>query len=387
MKDPFKKNIVWLTEFHQKSNILNEVCEKISYSNMQGMLWESNTDSEVSSKDFYSLRKFPSFLQIQLRKNTGYISRGYPSVKGFTIDMSLNKGVEDYMRSQFHKKVRAHQMRALRRFEHCFDLRQERYYGHIDEEKCMYLLEELRKMIAKRFKQRQQESDTLKVWDTIEKNTYNHVMEKKASIFVITHRQKPISISISYHYDKLFFYYITSYDTDYAKFSIGNIMIMKQLAWCYEQGFKYFDMGWGELDYKRRWCNLTYYYSHIFIFPRSSLPGRLWSFILGSKTTVMAYLLNRGYNKKYHRLKDKLRGNKQSGASFYKGKADPIRPVNSTNGEQGTKVDPAMYPGLSYHIYNFLYSTQEKFMDVKLYQLTTSKFKIRAVSHEQIIEL
>ena len=382
-----EKNITWLTEFHHKTPILDEVCERITYRDGQGKLWVANTEPATpNNKVAYSLEKFPSYLQPVFREKKAYRTLEFPSVKGFAIDMASFSNLEDYMRAQFDKKVRGHQTRAMRRLEHSYDLREARYYGNIDKDECDSLLNQLKSMIVHRFKQRQQQSDTLKVWDTIEKTTYNHILDKKASLLVLYHGNQPLSISISYHYDQLFFYYITSYDTNFAKFSIGNIMIMKQLDWCFKNGYQYFDMGWGDLDYKRRWCNLVYQYHRYILIPRNSITILFKALTQGYRTTIMAYLLNRGYNKKYHRFKARLQGKKQAEVPFFKGKAGSLRKINSTDAAEGTKVDPAMFPVLSYHINNFLYASQEKFEDIKLYQLASSKFIIRAKYHEQSIE-
>ncbi len=384
MSGLLKKNITWLTEFHQKTAILETVCNNITYKDGKEDLWVSAAGSASPGKmTAYSLKGFPSYLKPSFRDNKKYTIKRYPSVKGFAIDMASNSDLEDYMRAQFNKKVRAHQMRALRRFEHCFELRQERYFGHIDEEVCEHLLKELRTMIVRRFQQRRQESDTLKSWEKIANTTYNLVLEKKASIFVIYHGNKAVSISVSYHYDKLFFYYVTSYDTDYAKFSLGNIMIIKQLEWSYENGYRYFDMGWGDLDYKRRWCNLVYNNTHFFIFPRNSPQAWMWSSLKGNKTRLMAYLLNRGYNKYYGRLKAKLLPRSKNKSDLVRSVPGPIVKGESREFDSYSPIMPSEHPGLNYYINTFLYLSQEEYSAVKVYRVENNRFLIRAGLHSQ----
>ncbi len=226
-------------------------------------------------------------------------------------------------------------------------------------------------MIKKRFKERGEENDALKNWDAIEKTTYDLILEKKASLAVIKHGDVPIAIALSYHYNSVFFYYIPSYDIDYGKFSLGNIMIYKQLEWCFKNGHQYFEMGWGDLDYKRRWSNYIYNCEHHLLYSKNSVKYRINALIEGNKTSLIAYLISKNVNKKYKNIKAYISLKKRKDHLTYNYNLSAVEPTAiPENLVEIALESPTSFP-LKMALNDFCYTYEERFSNLKLFKLET----------------
>ncbi|MGB5781668.1 MAG: GNAT family N-acetyltransferase, partial [Eudoraea sp.] len=229
------------------------------------------------------------------------------------------------------------------------------------------------KMIIKRFQQRNQENDALKKWEDIQSTIYDLIISKKASLFVIYHNKKALAISLSYHFNNVFFYYIPSYDLDYSKFGLGNIMIYKQLEWCIAHDYRYFDMGWGYLDYKRRWCNYIHTYDNHLIFSKTSIIVYLMSIWEGNKTRLKAYLLSGKLKTFFDKTKSLFI------VKVYNNNNYSFQNLgNSTSLEGLIQLDLDNEKNFHFKIIqnDFIYYTEEYYSDVKLYRGSKQDFFI-----------
>ena len=111
---------------------------------------------------------------------------------------------------------------------------------------------------------------------------------------------------IKKNFKLLLFGYISSYDIDYYKFGLGNLLIYKQLDWCIENGYNHFDMGWGDLKYKKWWSNNIYQFNHHIVFPKNSPLALFWTVWNGNKTAIIAFLISKGVNKYSRKIKNLL---------------------------------------------------------------------------------
>jgi hypothetical protein len=275
--------------------------------------------------------------------------------------------MNDYMQLQFQKKARGNVLRAVRRLETCFPIRYQRFYGQISPEECGKLMERLKDMIFTRFLERNEESDTLKIWDAISGGIYDQILSRKASLYVIYREDTPVCISVAYHYHNFFFYYITSYDTDYAKFSPGTIMLYKQLEWCIDNKYRYFDLGYGDLEYKKWWSNHIYKLERFMFFPKNSPAFYLLSSWEGNKTTFIAFLIGRKVNiyyKKVVRIFAKPGQNVKPTPGFH---FEPVQDLRSYGNLETIDPEAERNSFLKPILYDFLYHSRKHISEVKLH--------------------
>jgi hypothetical protein len=182
---------------------------------------------------------------------------------------------------------------GMKRLESCFDINHKIYYGEIDELEYAFLFSQFERMIKMRFEQRKQEHVGFKRWDLYKENVYNLILKKRASLFVIYDKKKPIVIDLNYHFDNILDSAMSSYDIDYSKFGLGNIALLKQLEWCFDNNFKRVDLRWGEVPYKRLWCNVIEEYKCDVIYNKNNPTDMLLAFAISNIVNFKKILIDR----------------------------------------------------------------------------------------------
>ncbi len=253
----------------------------------------------------------PDYLKTKLKNEDELQLKIFHQQKGYAADLSNFQDVESYLKSQFKNNAKTIR-RYVNRLESCFDIEYKLFYGQMDKNEYDQLLQVLRSMIIQRFQQRNEQSKSLMEWERTVALTYPLILNKRASIFVIYESGKPIEIAINYHFKQILFSYISSYDIDYAKFGLGHVEIYKQLEWCLKNNFNRFEMGWGDLDYKRRWSNHIYNFEQHLFYQKKSYPAKIKFKIKELTIRAKLYLISKNVHIHVRNLKKQLRPNKSS---------------------------------------------------------------------------
>jgi len=364
-----------LPELHLKCDIMNECCDRISLVNSEDIVWLSKKDTDIKKLEsiLYAIKIVPKYLNVQFYNDKRFSVKKYSSIKGFAINLDGYSDIDNYLTYQFRRKAKGNILRSIRRLEKSYNIKYKRYFGKADKAEVDSLMILLKKMILKRFQQRHQKNDALNRWEDIQSTIYDLIINKKASLFVIYHNKKALAISLGYHFNLVIFYYIASYDVDYSKFGLGNIMIYKQLEWCITNDYRYFDMGWGYLDYKRRWCNYIHIYDNHLIFSNTSIIVYLMSIWEGNKTRLRAYLLSSKLKTFFDKTKKLLivKSNNNSNYNFQN-----LDYSISLEGlvQLDLKNEKNFHFGVIKN--DFIYYTEEYYSDVKLYSGPKQEFFI-----------
>lgn len=261
-----------------------------------------NPSVPQGNMDSYSLRLMPYYVQFaNIPKQ--YCLKKVPQFNwGHSIDLKGFPSVDDYMESQFKSKTRSIIKRYIKRLEICFPISYRYYYGEMEHGEYTRIFESLEQMILNRFEQREETHKEMWRWKALKDSTYDLILSKKASFFVIFDGNTPIEISLNYHLEGILFSSISSFDTDYTKFGLGHVEIYKQLEWCLQNGCSIFEMGVGGMDYKRRWSNRIYQFDHCILFPKKTSFSKFVGTMEYWRIQVKEYLKS----KKINELKDTL---------------------------------------------------------------------------------
>lgn len=370
--------IIWLTDLPLRNSSLYECSPGFRYKDETMDPWPpEDQQPPAPGRAAYSIKNIPEYMEVRFHEQQGYALRTYRTVSSYAIDMKDYANADSYMLQHLGKKVRGNILRSVRRLEKCFDINYTVYHGSISQEEYNALVNRLREMIIVRFKERKQQSNTLKSWDKITSGLFELINDRKASIFVISHDKIPICISVGYDMGKLFFYYITSYDTDYSKFSLGHVMLYKQLEWCFNKGFRYFEMGWGDLEYKRRWSNYQYRLLNHEYYPENSFSGKIYAFIEVCKSRFFAYLIFKKVNVPFRKFKQMVRTLSEKKEAVYITSAEDRERGRCM--ETGMPIDPASqhYKFLKPFLNEFLYATEEKYAATGIYRLNARTFVLQ----------
>lgn len=260
---------------------------------------------------------------------------------GYSILLKKEFNIDAYLKKQFKSNYRNLKKRHLR-LENCFNVRYSVFHGNIKKEEYLFLMESLKKMLVRRFSQRKDKNEKLEEWDELLLNTYNQIIKKSASLFVIYDGDLPINISLNYHFDEIMFGAISSYELEYYKFGMGSIEKIKLLEWCLSNGYKILEFGYGDLEYKRTWCNYIYKFKYQVIYNRKSILAILFAKMELLKLSLKEFLKAKKIDVHYKSLKSRI---------ITKKSKEPLVTTN-IDYERSTVTDPNVYGDLKKITYN-----------------------------------
>jgi len=324
----------------------------------------------------YSNRLSPNYLKYSISKKTYKFNKIKQTNKGFVIDLAESSNAQEYINFHLSQNSRRTLKRAFHRLENSFNISYKMYYDNISKEEYDTLLNALETMLDKRMKQKNVKNEKLDKWKLIKENFYNELKKKNASIFVIYDSKIPVGISLYYLIDKVVFGYIFSFDIDYLKFGLGHVNTFKQIEWCYKNNYKVMELGYGDQDYKRKWCNRIYNFEHHILYKRNSVQGNILGKIEYSKIYIKEFLKRKRVDTYLKRLKRKR--SYDSVDSEFKVVFNEFLETDKSLvcNEIDWKSDEFKF--FKKIIYDFLYRYQENVNDVKLFSFD-KQFKMYCI--------
>ena len=287
------KKLNFTQDFFEKQ-ILSPYYVAIRNTYSDSIFFNPNTNEKLidDHNDISVVEFIPPFIDLDLEtKQLPLSSFKYKYFKGFMCELNNTDNLQDYMNVQLGKKGVKKILSRLKRLETCFDITYKTFIGDIDESECLSLMQNLGFMIEKRFKQRGDTNNFLNNWDFYRTSAYKMINDNKACLFVIYNNNKPIVISLNYLYQNIFESAISSYEIDYAKYGLGNIIVMKKLEWCFNNNYCVFNMRFGDYPYKRMWCNTVFDYESHVIYNRKSLLQTLKAIFIKNKNQLKFFLI------------------------------------------------------------------------------------------------
>lgn len=262
-------------KFEQQHFVPDYVKEIRFEPNDKRIYWNHSSDNK-SEADVYHLQLVPSYLNLMYYGMEGFRKKTIVEhdMAGSGIFLGGHGSISELIQNQLSKSFRKNLKRALERFEHCFDVKYAMYFGAIEKENYKALMDKLREMYLLRFKQLGQTHIAVYTWGTFYKKCYDLINSRKASLMVIYADDVPVDITLAFHYDTLFFSVVSAYDLDYSKFSLGHISIYKEVEWCFENDYVFYDLGHGaEMPYKQKWVNMDYEFENQILYKKGSLKS------------------------------------------------------------------------------------------------------------------
>ncbi|AXP82450.1 hypothetical protein CJ739_3388 [Mariniflexile rhizosphaerae] len=357
--------------FHKEN--FKALCTGVTY-NACNVVYNTNTPNNKTAQKTHAFKLLPEYVTIHPKAN--YKIKSIPQHNmGYAISLEHMASVEEYLQKHFNSKKRNIIKRFVNRLEHCFHITYKLYIGNISKEKYTTIMQALHQMIIQRFDERNEQHKNLNEWEYLLNNTYQQILEKKASLFVIYNNEQPIEISLNYHFDKILFSYISSYHTDYSKFGLGHVEIYKQLEWCIENGYVLFEMGVGGMDYKRRWSNLIYQYHQYIIYNPHAKLNTIEATLKHGFYSLKEYLKAKGFNEIIPLVLQKLKNNnKKETTALYTALDILKQPINREAVQNMEEINPTdtAHAALNRYRNDFLYTSLEHEQHTKVYHATNT---------------
>lgn len=326
-----------------------------------------NPSHSIQPKSFYSHRLIPEYFKLTI-SNPAFKLKIIPEQNwGYSIFLKKQDTMEAFMKRTFNSKKRNIFTRYVKRLETCFNIRYQLFHGEMSRTEYVFIMKALHSMIVNRFEERREVHKNLSEWNELIETTYPEILNKKASLFVIYEDDKPIEVSLNYHYDHILFSYISSYDINYSKFGLGHVEIYKQVEWCIKNQYILFEMGVGGMDYKRRWSNNVYQYRHYIIYKRYTL--KLLAFIL--KIRLKEYLKSKKINEIVPKIKNSFKKQAKLKSNVECSEIQILKTLDTTE-YQTIDTQLENYNFLNKHIHDFLYTTENHKNNITVYKHQSS---------------
>jgi len=261
----------------------------------------------IENKSFV-LQDVPGYVNLILNQHQRKLStHTIPTQQTHVIELDRYSDGNQYMEQHFGPKTRSALRRYKKRLEECFDIRYEAYQGNIDKKWYNEIFEQLRTLMTRRFKEKNEENYELPHLDEIKADLYPMLLQNRATLFVIYANGEPVSIRINMMKDKLAFYILSAYDPDYDVFRLGKLDMWKNISWLINQGYTTYDLLKGYAYIKEKWADRTYANNLVFVNEASNLWNRLKFFVtltsVRFRHTMVKKLKYIGLDKIIHRIK------------------------------------------------------------------------------------
>lgn len=371
MLDFLKLKYNFTEDFFTKRLIYPFYGNVLNTTNNENYFNKITTSEKVSKNKIYVVNHIPPYFDLKIHKELPFNLYKISQLNGYLANLEGYTSIDNYLKDQFGSKSRSKMRMYLRRLETCFDIRYELFYGNIEKEEYEYLFGQLHDLIVRRFAQRGNTHESLANWKLLKKISYSMILNKEASLFVIYDNKKPIDICLNYHHQNILHNSIRSYDIDYSKFKLGYIDILKQIDWCIKNDYKIFDLSYGDLEYKRRWCNVTYQFEQHVLYNRNRFGKKIVAYIivelLALKGTLKKYKVHIFYQKAKSLFKRK---NKVSKVKLEEPVFQILEVTKILLDENITKIDITKeeYSFLRKPTYDFQFLNTESSENVRVYK-------------------
>tara|TARA_R110002050_G_scaffold296426_1_gene456397 strand:- start:44332 stop:45495 length:1164 start_codon:yes stop_codon:yes gene_type:complete len=304
---------------------------------------------------------------------------------GYAANLNDSNSIEDYIAKYCNKKFRNNIKRSVKRLELSFNINYKMFFGNISNDEYKYFMNLFHEMLNIRFQQLNVRNISLENWEHYNNIAFNAINNKEASLFIIFNKEEPIAFSLNFHFNNIFYSAIPTFNLDYYKFTLGNVVNYKSLEWCINNNFNLFDLGYGGFENKINWCNTKYDFEHHIIYNHKNIIGGIYAEILKNKYKLTNYLISKNVNVLYKNVKDFFTNNTNKLEKPLIFNIDTIKELNNADTTNLIQIDynDKAYTYLKKSLYDFLYSKTEKLDDITLYKVMnqTNTYLIKGKSN------
>ncbi len=364
-----KENIDYFFELYERGVIPKLFSKVNTFDDGKSIINHKYDENLVrDSGKIYSVFFIPDYLKPSINSEIFSLKKVSQFFKGYAIFLNDFASADAYIKHRFRSNAKGIR-RRVKRLESCFRISYKTFYGDIEKEEYDFLMECLRKMLVRRFEQRNDVSQSLTQWERYQKMYFSLINEKKASLFVVFENNDPIVVSLNHHFQGKLFSAISSYDIDYGKFSLGSVEIYKKLDWCINNNHDSYEMGMGDLSYKREWCNHIYHFEHQIIYPKRSILASINAFVEYLKVSAKEFVFKVAYVR-YKKFKANRKKNNNFETPY---ESSPIEEVNNDIGYSVVDYNNQEYSFLRKPTFDFLYSAIDHVSNVKVFEISKEK--------------
>ncbi|NAS32291.1 GNAT family N-acetyltransferase [Flavobacteriaceae bacterium R38] len=373
------------------------------YTNVGGHLTKGvlytlhNLQSKQCKKKVCKVIDVPSYFKLdpdhsdQLQSKSNIKVKKLKQHKGYLTKLEGNPSLDAFLKSRFNAKTRGKFRSYKKRLEYSFNITYEVYFGNISKEEYQFIYDCFYRLLKQRYQNKKEDVAILRPdkWKYFLELGFEMILNKEAFLTVIYNDGTPISISFNYCNKEFIHGYLTVFDTNYSKFSLGHISFMKIVEWGIKNKIRFYDFSKVEFEYKKRWCEVVYDFEmHIFYDSDSSI-SKLIKTGVAAKYGVLKYLRDKKINKKWHKLLFYLKNKRSQTLSDNYQIEDAFEDYLGSEKYIEIKFSDIECNVIKKITIDFLYKNKIRFNEVKIYLYRDRKgtYIIEGEGHKQKVIL
>ena len=229
-------------------------------------LLADTTYTPEPSAQVHIVKDVPEYFKLEPNCSTAeFEQRSVSQYEGMLVKLDSFTGVQYYLNTHFNKRNRKNLNSKLNRLVREHKTSFATFYGKIQPNEHETHFEAFRKLLSNRFAQKKIANRDLQKWHYLKEISFSMINQKKASLFAIYVDNIPVALTLNFHLQHVVFSHMQTFDVSFSRYGLGDIAMLKQLEWCFNNNVKIFDFLIGKSYYKSKWANHIYRYDyHIF---------------------------------------------------------------------------------------------------------------------------
>lgn len=240
------------------------------------------------------VKDIPDYLYFETKLPVGIKSLRVPQYHGSLVNLEAYTGIEDFLRGQLSRRNIKNFKAKKKKLESLGAVEYKVLMGPLQERVYKEAFETFHELLKRRFDKKKILNRYLMDWQGLYLQAYPRLVEGKALLFLIQVDGKPIGMALDYILESSVFSHIQTFDQEYSKYNVGDLMLYFQLEWCLDHEKSILDLSKGESAYKEKWCNHRYRLYHDLIYPKNSLSLTLCARALALKYNTIQKLRDLG---------------------------------------------------------------------------------------------
>lgn len=282
------------------------IYDNVGKNQTNGITYDINPHAINSFNGVLLIRDVPSYAELNFITSPKDLKilkvRQY---KGYLADFSKHPSVDSYLQTNFKSKSRWQIKKHIKKLQMCYTIKIDVWFGiKVQKEQFEKVFQIFRQLLLKRFDAKQQQLHYLNEdqWNYIKDVFYSLIPQKKAAIFIFYANDEIIAINSNFISDEVVFSFLPTFDIDFSKFNVGEMVTYNIFDWCIKNGFRAYDFSKGEYEYKNRWSDTFYNFNYHLIYNENSLKSYLIAYTLYHVYGFWQNLRDKKFNILYRKL-------------------------------------------------------------------------------------
>ena len=249
---------------------------------------------EKSHNGLNLIKDIPDYLNFGMQWPSKMKSMRIPQYYGYLIKLKGHSGIDGFIGAQLSKRNIKNLRAKKKKFEQLGSVEYRVMTGPLEDKVYEDAFDAFQRLLKERFDKKKILNRYLMDWKGLYVRAHARLTEGRALLFSILLDGKPVGMALDYILGSTVFSHIQTYDQEFSKYNIGDLMMYFQLEWSFKHGMAILDLSKGENAFKEKWCNHRYRLYHEVGYPKGSPTMAVWAWGLAMKYYLIQKLRDIG---------------------------------------------------------------------------------------------